>query len=94
MRTRAWLSAGLVGAAMLGIGCSKKDSRGTVPETAAGMQPTRRRQRAGRQDSISAAEGAYRDTAAAAAGAAGDSAAAAAGLVGDSAAADCRTPAA
>ena len=91
MRTRALLSAGLVGAAMVGamlsMGCSKKSEPGeTVPETAAGAAADTAGQAGAARDSMAAAEGAYRDSAAAASRAARDSAAGAAAAYGDSAA--------
>ena len=67
MRTRAVLSAGIVGAAILVIGCSKSQPGETAPEQAAGAKA----------DTTTAAAGAAQDSATAAAGAYGDSAAAA-----------------
>jgi hypothetical protein len=91
MRPRGLLSAGMVGAAMLAMGCSKKEPEQTTPEQAAGEPRDTARATAGAaRDSATATEGAYRDTAAAATGAAADTAAGAAGAVQDSAAA--RTP--
>jgi hypothetical protein len=88
MRTRGLLSAGMVGAAMLVVGCSKKEPEQTTPEQAAGQAADTTRAAAGAvKDSATAAEGAYRDSAAAAAGAVSDTAAAAAGAVQDTAAA-------
>src|SRR6476659_7566841 len=87
MRTRGLLSAGMVGAAMLAMGCSKKEPEQTTPEQAAGQPADTARAAAGAvQDSATAAEGAYRDSSAAASRTARDSAAGAAAAYGDSAA--------
>ena len=97
MRTRAILSAGMVGAAMLAMGCSKSEPEQTTPEQAAGQAADTARAGAdAARDSVTAAEGAYRDSvaaegayrdsAAAASRAARDSAAGAAAAYGDSAA--------
>ena len=84
MGTRALLSAGMMGAALLVLGCSKSEPEQTTPEQAAGAAGDTTSAAAGAvQDSVTAAEGAYRDSTAAAA----DTAAAAAGAVQDSAAA-------
>jgi hypothetical protein len=77
MSTRMLLSAGIIGAAMLGAGCHKSQPGETTPEQAAGEPRDTARATAGAaRDSAAAAAGAYRDTAAAAAGAARDTAAA------------------
>jgi hypothetical protein len=66
MRKRAMLSAGLVGVALLGLGCHKNDETSQPsPEASAGAK-----------DTTAAAVNAARDTTAAATGAYGDSAAA------------------
>ena len=68
MRTRILLSTGIVGAALLAAGCSKKEPEQTTPEQAAGAKA----------DTTTAQAGAAVDTAAGAAGAYGDTTAAAA----------------
>ena len=90
MRTRALLSAGMMGAVMLVMGCSKSEPEQTTPEQAGGQAADTAMAGAGAvQDSVTAAEGAYRDSAAAAA-AYRDSAVAAEGAYRDSAAAASR----
>src|SRR5215208_6360878 len=87
MRTQRLLSAGMVGAAMLAMGCSKKEPEQTTPEQAVGQAADTTSAAAGAaRDSATAAEGAYRDSAAAASRTARDSAAGAAAAYGDSAA--------
>jgi hypothetical protein len=76
MRTRMIVSAGIVGAAMLGIGCHKSQPGETTPEASAGRTADTAATRAGAAgDTVAARAGPYGDTAAAAAGAARDSAA-------------------
>ena len=87
MRTRGLLSAGMVGAAMLVMGCSKSEPEQTTPEQAGGQAADTATVGVGAvQDSVTAAEGAYRDSVTAAEGAYRDSAAAASRTARDSAA--------
>jgi PBP1b-binding outer membrane lipoprotein LpoB len=73
MRTRALVSAGMVGAALLVMGCSKSEPAETAPEQAAGQAPDTTTVGAeAARDSTRAAQGAYGD-----ATAAGDTSAAA-----------------
>ena len=91
MRTRTLLSAGMLGAAMVVMGCSKSEPEQTTPEQAAGEAADTMTAGADAvQDSVTAAEGAYRDSATAAEGAYRDSATAAEGAYRDSAAAASR----
>ena len=66
MGTRALLSAGMMGAALLVLGCSKSEPEQATPEQAAGAAA----------DTTTAAAGAAADTSAASTGAVQDSAAA------------------
>ena len=84
MSTRALLRAGMMGAALLVVGCSKSEPEQATPEQAAGAAADTT-SAAARAVGDSAA--AYGDSTAAAAGAVADTAAAAAGAVQDSAAA-------
>jgi hypothetical protein len=84
MRGRRWMSAGVVGAAILIAGCSKSEPGETTPEQAAGAKADTAAAQAGAAvDTAATAAGAYGDTTAAAAGAAQDSARAA-GAAADS----------
>jgi hypothetical protein len=88
MGTRALLSAGMMGAALLVLGCSKSEPEQATPEQAAGAAAdTTSAATDAPRDSATAAGGAYGDSTAAAAGAVADTTAAAAGAVQDSAAA-------
>lgn len=84
MGTRALLSAGMMGAALLILGCSKSEPEQATPEQAAGAAADTTSAAAG---AVGDSAAAYGDSTAAAAGAVADTAAAAAGAVQDSAAA-------
>ena len=65
MQARALLKAGIVGVALLGLGCSKSQPE-TAPQAAAGPAADTTAARAGAaQDSTTAAQPAYSDSAAA-----------------------------
>jgi|SRR5690348_15298094 hypothetical protein len=66
MRTRAMLSAGLVGVALLGLGCHKnQDTSQPSPEASAGAKDTAAAAVKTAPDSTAATVGAYGDSAAA-----------------------------